>query len=304
MKNWRRWLRVATTLALLGFTLWWIDVDGLARTLLAARTSPLLAALALTIPVLALLAWRWAFTVRRMGLQLGFAVALREYYVSTLLNQVLPGGVIGDVTRVFRLSTQTPGERGRIARGVVIDRVSGQVALWLTVIIGATVWGARTEQTLAVVLVASVVTVLLAAGLALRIPRIAASRAGTWIRELLAELRASFVERGAWAWQLLASLATVALLSAMFVLCMVSVGSVPNASQTLLVAPLVLAVASLPISVGGWGPREVAAAGLFEFVGFGALEGAAASAAFGVVNLLGSLPGVLFVGRSAAGDKT
>lgn len=303
MKHWRRWLRIATTVALLAFTLWWIDTDGLLATLRTAKPAPLGAALVATVPLLGLLAWRWAFTARRMGLTLRFGVALREYYVSTLLNQVLPGGVAGDVTRVFRVSAPTPEQRGRIARCIVIDRVSGQVALWLTIIVGATVWGARTEQTIAIAMVGGLVALILLATLALRVPAVANSRLGTWLGEAVGELRASFVERGAWAWQLLASMATVALVSGMFVLCMVSVGSVPDASQALLVAPLVLAVASLPISVGGWGPREVAAAGLFEFVGFGAAEGAAASAAFGLVNLVGSLPGLLFAVRSPTGDE-
>ncbi len=303
MKHWRRWLRIATTVALLAFTLWWIDTDGLVTTLRTAKLAPLLAALAATTPLLGLLAWRWAFTARRMGLTLRFGVALREYYVSTLLNQVLPGGVAGDVTRVFRVSAQTPPERGRIARCVVIDRVSGQVALWLTIVVGATVWGARTEQTIALTLVGAMMALILVAALAARVPAVASSRVGAWLGEAVGELRASFVDRGAWAWQLIASMAAVAVVSSMFVLCMVSVGSIPDAAQALLVAPLVLAVASLPISVGGWGPREVAAAGLFEFVGFGAAEGAAASAAFGLVNLVGSLPGLLFLARSPTGDE-
>ncbi|WP_143447840.1 hypothetical protein [Kineosporia sp. R_H_3] len=50
---------------------------------------------------------------------------------------------------------------------------------------------------------------------------------------------------------------------------------------------------SLPLNVGGWGPREGAAAWAFGAAGLGAAQGVSASVAFGVCVLVSSLPGAV-----------
>jgi hypothetical protein len=56
---------------------------------------------------------------------------------------------------------------------------------------------------------------------------------------------------------------------------------------------LVLLTAAVPLNVGGWGPREGAAAWAFAAAGLGAAQGVAASVAYGVLALVAALPGVL-----------
>ena len=60
----------------------------------------------------------------------------------------------------------------------------------------------------------------------------------------------------------------------------------------LVVAAPVLVVASLPVSIGGWGTREVAMAAMFEFLDFAAQDGVATSVLLGLVMTLASLPGL------------
>jgi len=57
--------------------------------------------------------------------------------------------------------------------------------------------------------------------------------------------------------------------------------------------PLTLVAMLLPISVGGWGLREGAAAVLWPIAGFSAEAGVAASIAFGLAALAAALPGLL-----------
>jgi len=61
----------------------------------------------------------------------------------------------------------------------------------------------------------------------------------------------------------------------------------------------VLLAMLVPISIAGWGVREGVAAVLWATVGLPAVEGAAISAAYGLVILISSLPGagVLIIGR-------
>ncbi|MBA3907766.1 MAG: UPF0104 family protein, partial [Pseudonocardiales bacterium] len=65
---------------------------------------------------------------------------------------------------------------------------------------------------------------------------------------------------------------------------------------------LALMAMGLPISVGGWGPREGVAAVSFWMAGLGAPLGVTVSVAYGVLTLIASLPGafVVLMGRRRA----
>jgi len=59
------------------------------------------------------------------------------------------------------------------------------------------------------------------------------------------------------------------------------------------VALIVLGAAAIPVSIGGWGPREAVAASAFALAGLGAGAGVAVSTAFGVLTVVAVLPGAL-----------
>ncbi|MEX0870777.1 MAG: lysylphosphatidylglycerol synthase domain-containing protein, partial [Aquisalimonadaceae bacterium] len=73
-----------------------LDAGEVIELLLNADPTWLLFALAITVLQVLLSAWRWRFTAGRLGLTLPFPAAVREYYLATFINQVLPGGVLGD----------------------------------------------------------------------------------------------------------------------------------------------------------------------------------------------------------------
>ena len=56
---------------------------------------------------------------------------------------------------------------------------------------------------------------------------------------------------------------------------------------------------AIPVNIGGWGPREGAAAWAFAAAGLGAATGIAASTAFGVLALIAVIPGAAVVAASA-----
>ena len=136
-----RWL---FTVLVIGFVIRSIDSGELWQEL--ARFSPfvLVPALALTVFQVALSAWRWRYTVERLGLPLAYGIAVREYYLATFLNQVLPGGVLGDVNRAWRHGSGA-GERLSAVHGVAIERLSGQLVLALVVVISGS-WLLRSEE--------------------------------------------------------------------------------------------------------------------------------------------------------------
>lgn len=293
----RRVLRVVGTLALLAVTAWWVNVEVVLDTLGGARLAPLGVALLVSFPLALLLAARWCFTAQRIGIDLPLRVAVREYYVSMLINRVVPGGVVGDVGRAVHSGRRNPQAKGAAARSVVLERVSGQVSLWLVVLVGLVVWGAQTGARVALIVLSVVFAAVFLVALLARIPAVARSRVGQWWSIALAEAREAFVHRGAWITQLGLSLLSVVVLVVMYAACVEAVGASLRLSQLIFIAPTLLALTTLPLSVGGWGVREAASALLFEVAGLDPSAGVAASAAFGAVNLVAALPGAWFWAR-------
>jgi hypothetical protein len=65
-------------------------------------------------------------------------------------------------------------------------------------------------------------------------------------------------------------------------------------------ASVVMLAAAVPLNVAGWGPREGMAAWVFGVAGLGVDTGVAVAVAYGVMSLVGTLPGaiVLLAGRA------
>jgi len=112
-------------LVLLGLAL---DSGVIVRQLRGADPTWIVAALLLSVLQVGVSAWRWRFTAARIGLRLPFAEALCEYYLSSFLNQLLPGGVLGDVSRAWRQSWTTDSRESAV-RAVILERASGQVVM-------------------------------------------------------------------------------------------------------------------------------------------------------------------------------
>jgi uncharacterized membrane protein YbhN (UPF0104 family) len=260
----------------------------------------ILLALALSIPVIGASALRWSFTTRRLGAAISFRHALAEYYLSTLLNQLLPLALAGDLTRLSRhgrhLAQGTEGY-GRALRGVLFDRISGQLALLLVVLASAPAW-------IYVLDVGHVVTVALAfaltLGAALFLVRARPdSGLGLRVRLWLKEASQALVERGALTVQLACSVGVVLGCLAMFYCAARASGVSLSPLSFARVGPLVLAATSLPVAFAGWGIREAATAALFASLALDPARGVAISVVYGVINLVASLPGfVVWLGRT------
>ena len=95
-------LRASVSIGLLAGLAWWLDLGTVASRLVQMRPVWVLLAVAISVVQVAVLAWRWRFTAGCLGVRLSFSAAWREYYLSIFLNQVLPGGVAGDVSRAWR----------------------------------------------------------------------------------------------------------------------------------------------------------------------------------------------------------
>ncbi|MDT4915006.1 MAG: hypothetical protein QOC66_4134 [Pseudonocardiales bacterium] len=252
----------------------------------------LAAAAALTGATTVCSAWRWRLVARGLGIDVTLPAAIAAYYRSQFLNSALPGGVVGDLHRAVRHGREVR-DVSRALRAVAWERVAGQavqVALALLVLL-ALPSPVRSAMPL---VVASALIIGLGAAAVLRcVPSRGSTRWGRMVRTARDDLRAGVVAPTAAPGILVASCGVVAGHTAVFVLAARTVGSNEPLGRLLPLAMLVLLATSVPTNIGGWGPREGAAAWVFGAAGFGAQQGVAVATAYGVLAFVATLPGAV-----------
>ncbi len=287
-----RWFRLATQLVLGGAVLIavvaTVGAGPFLHGLQSLNIRSVGAALLLGAVSIAASAWRWKQVAGRLGAGLRWSTAVGMYYRSQFLNSVLPLGVIGDAHRAVAHGRSTQGI-GRASRAVVIERSAGQVVQVTLALVVLAFFGLEFEgfvlAALALGLAALVVAVAVAAATSVRVRRA--------LRHEADELRAGLGSPAAFARVALASAIVVACHVACFAIATKAVGASVPAPRMLAIALIVLLAASIPLNVGGWGPREGMAGWAFALAGFGASAGIAASTLFGVLSIISVAPGAL-----------
>ena len=286
-----RALQPLAALTLLG--LLWFGLDGAqAMVLLRQADAVWLMAgfMALTVQTL-LSAYRWQFTAQQLGHHFGLGHAIREYYLSQILNQSLPGGIMGDAGRALR-ARHDRGLR-RSGAGVIIERSLGQAAL-LIVLAAAFLITDRTALPRAVQGIIALLLggAILAAGV-VTVTSFLRGPLGTASRRAVELLHCAVLQNGALPRQVALNFAITAANIAAFAFCAHATGTAMSATQAALLVPLILLTMVIPLTVSGWGIREGAAAALFPLIGATGTAGLAASTAFGLLFLVSTLPGLL-----------
>jgi uncharacterized membrane protein YbhN (UPF0104 family) len=234
-------------------------------------------------------AWRWKTVARGLGVDLSLPAAVAAYYRSLFLNLTLPGGIGGDVHRGVSHGRDV-SDVGRALRSVVWERFAGQVVQVLLAAIGLLVLPSPVHSFMPAAVVALGVALVVIA----LVTRARPGRGPSWwirVRSAAAgDIRNGLLARRAWLSISLASAVVVGGHAVTFLIAARTAGTTAPLSQMLPIALLVMVVTALP-SVGGWGPREGAAAWVFGSAGLGAQHGVATGVLYGVMMLVASLPG-------------
>jgi len=299
--RWRPWIRAAVGVGLLVAIVAVAGAEPFVRGIAAVSPPAIAAAILLAAVATGAAAWRWRILARRLGLQLGWKESIAAYYRSQFLNSVLPGGVIGDVDRAVSHG-RSQDHVAQAARAVAAERAAGQaVQLVLAVAVVASIGFSAYAPAMALMLG----VVLVAAGVALASRRVRSALA----REVLI-LRGAFATRGTVLRVVTASVIVVAAHVATFLVACAAVGLRVSETQVLVGAVVAVLASSIPLSLGGWGPREAAAAFAFGAAGLGAAAGIAAATAYGILALIAVAPGAPAVAvpllrgrRSSAGEE-
>jgi len=273
-----RWLRLLAGAALLAALCWRFGTGVFMDGLRALGPGPIVAALALGAVSTLASAARWRLVAAGLGLRLSFREAVGDYYGAQFLNGVLPAGVLGDVNRAVQHGRRS-GDVGRGVRAVVLERVAGQAVV---IVAGLAVLALRPE-----LLPAQVVLGLGAVAVVLVVAVVAMRRRlrQVWAADLRAGLLAAWP--GVTGWSLLAVAGHLTL----FVVAARAAGATAPLSVLLPLLVLALLAMGLPLNVGGFGPREGAAAVSFAAAGLGAELGVTVSVGYGVLALVSTVPG-------------
>ena len=300
------WLRILGGAGILALLLLRLGTGAFLDGLRVIDAPALLLAFGIGVANTVFSAWRLFLVARGLGLRLSLRGAVADYYKALFLNAALPGGVLGDVDRAVRHG-RDEGDVARGVRAVVLERTAGQIVL---LVVGTTILltmpspvltqlqrhGAVVAVVLASVAVAGVLLLL-----ACRRLRQGGSRLAAAVRTGLTEIRTGLLSRRNWPGVTLASTVVLAGHLGTFLVAARVAGS--DTSLLRLTPLMLLALLSmvLPLSVGGWGPREAVTAWAFGAAGLSATQGLTIAVVYGVFAFVAALPGaVVLIARGAA----
>jgi uncharacterized membrane protein YbhN (UPF0104 family) len=292
------WARPLGGLAILAFLVWRVGTGPFLDAVHQLNAGALAAAVVLGIVTTTASAWRWSVIAAGLGLRLPLRTAVADCYRSIFLNATLPGGVLGDVHRAVYHGREV-GDVSRGVRAVVWERTAGQVvqsALALVVLLS---FPSPVRSAMPLVAGIVVAALLVLALLARVLPHGGTSRWARALRTARSDLADGVLARGIWPRVVLASVIAVSGHVLTFLLAAHAAGTHASLSVLVPLALLALVVMTVPLSVGGFGPREGVAAWAFAAAGLTAGLGITTALLYGGLVLVASLPGaaVLLVHR-------
>jgi uncharacterized membrane protein YbhN (UPF0104 family) len=292
-----RALRWSVTLALLAYAISRLSADQVAGIASWNSVARLLAASAVVLMVVGLNTVRWLLVARICQVQMPWRRSFQWTMIGHFFNQIFPSSIGGDVVRGI-LAGRGIDDMGGAFSSIALERIVGVVALLTLIAIGQPLLIARLhDRSLSHVALAAILLSLgtLVAAFVLvkfignrrsgRLQAAAHRFAGDASRlaasPLLTALAllVSFVMHGS-------NLALTAVVAN-------QLGADVSLLDVLLVVPTIILIASLPISIGGWGVREVALAVGFSALGQPASVAVATSLIIGLANLVSALPGAV-----------
>jgi uncharacterized membrane protein YbhN (UPF0104 family) len=277
--------RVVLGLIVLAAVAWRVGAEPFVRGLLSVDVRAVIAVTCLTAIATVAASWRWQVVAQRLGARITIGRAIGMYYRSQFLNTVLPGGVLGDVHRALAHGSSA-GDVARASRAVAIERTAGQaVQVVLAVLVVAFAGAEFAGQLLAVLIVLLVALVAVSAAV------VASARLRRRVRHEMSEVRVGVGTGLALIQVCVSSVVVVGCHVAAFGVAIAAVGEHLSPLRLAALALVVLLGASIPLNVGGWGPREGIAGWAFATAGLGSAAGVAASTTFGVLIMIAIAPG-------------
>lgn len=265
-------IKLGVTVGVTAYVLWQAGLTDALRTLAGAdwrlvALAALSALISMTINVK-----RWQVMLHGQGGAASLTTLIRLYLIAMFFNNILPSRFAGDVVRAYGASISLT-TRTRSAAAVIMDRLVGAISVLLLGVIALVVspavipWQLSQTLVLGLVVGLSVVGLLVVRsplqahmrqllGLAGRLPVIG-KFLGKRVTAAVDAVLAYAGKPGLITWALVVSIVANGLSIANIYLYALAVGADVSLTNAAVVAPVVLAVGLLPISLNGLGTIEL-----------------------------------------------
>ena len=291
-------LRLAAGVTVLWFLVRLVGAAPFEDGLRAVTWPAVVATLTVTGLTTACSAWRWRVVARALGSDLGLPRAMGAYYRSLFLNSVLIGGVIGDVHRAVTHGRRT-GNVARGMRAVAWERLWGQVIQAVVAAIALLTLRSPVRPAAPYVLAVAAGMVGCAALLLRGGARRGGSRLARTATAAADDLRRQVLAPNVCVHVVVASVLVVAGHTATFLIAARVAGCTAPLGELIALLMVVQVAGAIPLTIGGWGPREGVAAWAFAAAGLGAATGVTVATLYAVLMLAAVAPGAGLLLRDA-----
>lgn len=265
-------LKIGITIAVSAYVLWQAGLADALRTLAGADWRWVALAAVSSVVAMTINVKRWQVMLAGQGDDASLVTLIRLYLIASFFNNVLPSRFAGDVVRAYGTSINVTS-RTRSAAAVIMDRLVGAISVLLLGVIAVVVNPSVIPTQLTQLLVAGLVAGLIVVGLLLtrtpvhnlgnyvlaifeRLPFLG-KRLGKRVQAAADAVRAYAGRPGLIAWALVVSMAANGLSIVNLYLYALAVGADVRLAELAVIAPVVLAVGVLPISINGLGTIEL-----------------------------------------------
>lgn len=237
-------------------------------------------------------AYRWMYISKYTNLNITFKDSLKFYYISSFMNNILPGGIGGDIFRVYHHAENKREimKLGKSFQSVIFERLSGQIMLFIFFIFSLSLYFILNEKYLAflyVFLPLLIIFFLVKYIFRLKLNNYLISRSfgQNFFKVFTGEV---FWRHTILSFFVVASYILIYIISAK------SLGISIDYFAFLVFSPIILFSMTLPVSIGGWGVREFTALLISFLLGLSASASISVAIMYGVLNLICSMPGIYF----------
>jgi len=244
--------------------------------------------------------FQWKLLLATQNVKMTYVNLLRFYFVGSFFNNFMPGNVGGDLKKIYDINQNSEETVGAAISATVLDRLCGLYMLCaFALAVGfAFFWRDPNQKYFLLP------SLLIFIGFSFAIGMLFSRRFGNLI---FGKVLSFLGERVLHLHRRFQAFRTNKLFSQLFLLstvtqglrvlshyfCALSIGVDIDISWYFYYIPLVAIVSALPISIGGFGPREFMAQALFARVGVGSMEAVLMQFLAYLANLVVSLIGVV-----------
>ncbi len=298
-------LKGAVSVSLIAWLLSRSGIQDSIRIAVALPASALAAAALLLATYFAAGAIRWLVILRVIGAKVTLVQAIRITIVALFASQFLPSTVGADAVRAWassRIGVALP----LTLNSILIDRIGHLLLLSLGAAMAASAWK-RDVLPLEILLGLWTIAGLSIAAVAMLTAKCRPNLA--WLPGSIARHAESFVAHARIVFRSIPAIATIAAtvlvaqlaFSSSAVVLSGGLGANLRLSDAIALLPVVILLSSIPVTIGGWGVRELSAVSVLGYSGVPASVALIVSLAIGLLTLAISLPGGLLILASRAG---